>query len=103
MPTKYTVRAHIDRYEIIESGGVCIGATPTIDWAITLPFEYVREYCKRKGWVVVPEQTQEPASTVFEFRGATYEIWYTGSLMHITRDEEEIRWQDLPEQLKGLL
>lgn len=43
-------------------------------------------------------------SNVFYFRGAQYEIRWNGTMVaSITKDGEEISWQDLPEQLKGLI
>ena len=86
-----------------ESNGVCINASESFDWAVSLSFEYVRSYCERKGYTIVPTLEDTPC-TIFEFHNSTYQVcWQNGRIAYITKDGEEINWAQLPVQLKGLL
>ena len=104
MPTKYKIQFWPnDSYATItESGGICVDTDGLLDWSVSLPWEYVRDYCKRKGWQVIP--VVESPCNVYEFRGSTYEVcWNSGRVTRLAKNGEEINWHQLPEQLKGLL
>ena len=101
--SKYQIhRSKLATVDLTEDRGICIDASSSLDWAISLPFEYVRGYCKRKGWLVVT--VEETPVTTLEFHGSHYEIqWDLQRIASITKDGEQVSWRELPEQLKGLL
>jgi hypothetical protein len=74
----------------------------TIDLLEGLDFETARTILQRKGWKIVPDL--DDPTNVFEFRGSTYELrWKDDAIVGIIKDDEEISWEELPEELKGLL
>ena len=94
--------------ELRTSGGFVIDASPAIDWAINLEFSHVRSYCERKGWKIVPTLKKNDESNVVTFRNVQYNfIWHDNRLVRIveTKDGEtrEIGYNELPEQVKGVL
>lgn len=98
----YKIRTKTVEHELHESSGVCINASAALDWAVSLPWDYVRNYCESHGWLLIP-QNEQPCN-VFTFHGSTYEVHWNGNrIMHLTKDGEPITWQELPEQLKGLI
>lgn len=101
--SNYTILTKYEHYEIREHDGRIVEASVAIDWSIGLPFEHVRTYCERKGWRLVPD-VEDTRTHIVEFRGVKYElIWNENRINSITADGEEITWQELPEQVKGLL
>lgn len=103
MPTKYNILAGFDNYEVIESSNFVTQASPSIDWSVGLPFEHIRSYCSKKGWKILPVLEQSNV-TNFDFKGSHYEVVWNGNrIVRLSKDQEEISWRDLPEQLKGLL
>ena len=75
-----------------------------MDWAIGLPFDYVRLYAERKGWKIVPIIESQLELKTFEYDGSTYEIYHDGfNIKQIMKNNREISWDSLPSVLKGLL
>jgi hypothetical protein len=70
---------------------------------VIIPFDSFRTFCEKQGWQVIPFIEDEPVHTI-TFRGVCYDFfWKDGRLVDITADDKEITWQELPEQVKGLL
>jgi hypothetical protein len=68
---------------------------------------YVRDYCRKKGWQVVPViDPQHPYS--LEYKGVLYIFeWRGNRIVNIEAVYEgtskDIAWEELPEVLKGLI
>ncbi len=96
----YTITNRKQNHRLTESSGVVTSCT--IEFLEGLPFVTARNLLKQKGWIFIPD-LEEPIN-MFEFHGSTYEIvWKQGTIVSIVKDGEEISWQELPEQLKGIL
>lgn len=70
-------------------------------------FSFVRDYCQSRGWIVEPLDN-EPHPQWMEFDGKAYElVWHGETLSRINLHEDgeihELSYDELPEQLKGLL
>lgn len=109
MPSEYQiVRTNRPSLTLsVSDGGAVVTANEEIDWAISLPFRYVGDYCRRKGWTVIPV-IEDECPHVLDFKGIRYTLhWKLGRLSSIMRDdgvtEKEITWHELPEQLKGIV
>lgn len=77
-------------------------ASCSIEFLEGLSFDTVRPLLEQKGWTIVP--VIEQPINIFSFRGSEYELrWKDNKIVHITKDEEEISWDELPDDLKGLL
>ncbi len=78
--------------------------SPALDWAVNLPFAYVRSYAEKKGWKVIPVIEREQESRVFNIGENTYEIMHDGiRICRVMKNGKEILWNELPNVLKGLL
>ncbi|MDE2097260.1 MAG: hypothetical protein KGL39_08465 [Patescibacteria group bacterium] len=100
--TLYPPRNGIPINLLVEAGSV-IDAPIVLDWAIGLPFSHVRTWCERTGWVIVPEIEMR---TVYEFihGGSTYYIHIRRQRIEsITCDGEDIKWKDLPSEVKVMM
>ena len=102
--SKYIIKQnHGRQYELEERGGVCINADSSFDWALNLPWVHVRDYCKRKGFILIPVIEEQNEHT-FVFKGVHYSVQYNdNSIIRVLADGEEITWNEFPEQLKGIL
>jgi hypothetical protein len=88
-------------YTLRESSGKVTAASPIFDWAVGLEFAYVRNYCEKKGWTIVPV-INELDVTTFEYRGSQYCLYTDGcNIKQITKDDKEISWKEFPSMLKG--
>jgi len=71
---------------------------------LNCPFWHVRSYCERKGWRIEPVPESMPGVTTFRYQHSFYVLYSNGqNIIRITKDDEDINWQELPEVLKGLL
>ena len=112
MPTPYQITSpyFVAGVEVDEDG-YCVRAAPIIGYAVGKEASWFFDYCKKKGWRVVPVgqlASEESWPQTFVFHGVQYDLtWKDNRLVRIiaTRcgEEEEITWRELPEQLKGLL
>ncbi len=73
----------------------------------TQRWEWFRDYCNNKGWTIEPiPDHYEPEW--LEISGQVYELkWKSGTLQRVTLHEDgeakDLEWDELPEELKGLL
>jgi hypothetical protein len=96
----YTINAGKQVHRLTEFNGLVKSCT--IDFLEGLPFVTARSLMEQKGWTIIPD-IEQPVNS-FGFRGSNYELrWKDNQLCTILKDDEEITWQELPEQLKGLL
>ncbi len=97
--TNYQIFARKQSHRLTEDHGIVIAST--IEFLEGLPWTTALPLLQQKSWTVVAEI--DPVN-VFEFKGRDYVLqWHGQRITHITRDGEEISWNQLPEQLKGLL
>jgi hypothetical protein len=97
--TNYLILASKQQYRLTEQGGLVTNST--FEFFDGLPWNTVRALLEGKGWTIIPEL--EPLN-VFEFRGHEYTIqWHGERISSVTKDGQEIKYQELPEQLKNLL
>ena len=102
--TKYHIIQKYTFNELTEAGGAVTSASPAIDWAIGLPFDWVRAHCEKKGWRIVPIIDRELDFNTYGVDGDEYVIHHDGTdIRRITKNGKEIPWQQLPSILKGLL
>jgi hypothetical protein len=102
--SKYHIIQRYAYNEITESNGVVTEASPALDWSVDLPFDYVRQYCERKGWKIVPIMDNLLDVKTFTFKGSRYDLYHDGiNIKQIMKDDKEIAWSELPSVLKGLL
>ena len=102
--TTYHIIHGSEFHVVKESGGTVTAASPVMDWAVSLPFDHVRQYCEKKGWRVVPITEPENDVITFDFKGNQYKLFSDGfKITNITKNDREITWAQLPEALKGLL
>ena len=108
MPSNYTIDLKHGRViKLTVQSGIVIEANDWLDWAPMLPFDFVRSYCERKGWIIVPEIEKEHTHEVI-FEGKRYEFFWQGNALRRiieTSDGEErsISYNELPTQVKSIL
>lgn len=101
--SKYYIHSGSHIYTVTERDGTVTNAPAVLDWTIGLGFHYVRSYCERKGWFIEPVANENEVIT-FEFQHDEYKLFVGGrNIVRITKNDEDISWQDLPDELKGML
>jgi hypothetical protein len=105
--TTYRITAPHFVAAIVESGDAIIQSAPILHWAVGKQFSYVRDYCHQRGWIVEPLETTVRPHWL-ECDGKTYELkWHNNTLTRITLHYDgevcDLRFDDLPDVLKGLL
>ena len=104
MHTTYHIFSGSQFHALRERDGFVISASPVMDWAIDLDFKHVRDYCRKKGWKVVPVIEEQQDATTFNYKGDQYILYSDGfKINRITKNDVEITWSELPEQLKAIL
>jgi hypothetical protein len=102
--SKYILKGkHGQQDRLEERGGICIDATASVDWAVNLPWNHVRDWCKRHGLSLIPV-IEESNTHTFVFKGVHYLIQYNETaIQRVLADGEEITWNEFPDILKGIL
>ncbi len=91
----------------IVSGNIVIQAAPILHWTLGKQWEDVRLYFNQRGWAIEPQvASYEPEW--LEVQGQVYELlWKDHVLARITLHQDgetrDLRYDELPEALKGLL
>jgi hypothetical protein len=102
--SKYHIFNRNTFYEVREHSGIVTETSPALDWAVNLPFGYVRQYAERKGWKIIPVIERDMEVRTFEVNGNVYDIHHDGlRVCRVFKNDKEILWSDLPSILKGLI
>lgn len=92
---------------IIVGEDTVLQAAPSLAWAVGKPFIDFREYCQLYGWRVQP--VIEPIRPQWmEHGGKKYELRWNGEVLtritlHENGETKDLRFRDLPEQLRKLI
>lgn len=98
--SSYTIHAKRQTHHLTEQSGIVTSCS--IEFLEGLAFDVARSLLEQKGWTIVP-MIEEPTN-IFSFRGSEYELrWRDNRVVNISKDGEEISWDELPDELKGLL
>lgn len=106
--TSYRVHSPNIVVLVIEAGDLVVQSGPLLHWSVGRTFTSLRDYCKARGWLVEPLINPNPV-TWLEDDNVAYELhWHKGRITRITRhdsdsDPVDVRFSDLPENLKALL
>lgn len=105
--TTYRVIAPHFVAALVAQSDVVFQAAPILAWAVGKSFSNVRTYCSARGWHLEPLD-DEAQPQWLEFDGLAYELhWNGNALMRVSVHEDgearELSFDELPEQLKGLL
>lgn len=104
-----TYRIHTPHFigAIITSDDLVLQAAPLLSWTVGNSFTYVRDVCNARGWQVEPLETA-PHPSWIEYDGHVYELhWHNEALTRISLHENgeihDLTYNELPDELKGLL
>ena len=93
---------------VVVSGDYVLQSAPILGWSVGKPFPFLRDYAKRRGWIVEPlEENAHP--TWLELDGRVYEItWSEDTIERITvleagEEPKELSYNELPEILRDEL
>ena len=104
MSTKYHIITPRTYHEIVEESREVISASPAMDWAVGLKWDFVRAYCKNKGWQFIPVIEAQLDCKAFDFDGDTYDVCHDGvNIKRLMKNGKSITWTEVPQALKGLL
>ena len=92
---------------IIVGGDIVVQAPPVLGWSVGVSFISVRDYCKKRGWIIEPV-ADSIKPTMIELDGRVYEIRYRSNniesiVLYEDGEERELSWSEVPEILKEQL
>lgn len=106
MKTYRVVAPHFISALIVDTDQV-LQSAPILSWAVGKNWEVVRDYCKQKGWTIEPVIEDSHPQWV-EVDGLAFELIWNGEVLtrvikHSREGTVELRYRDLPEQIKNIL
>ena len=105
--TTYLITSPSLTAAIIVSEDTVLQAAPSLAWTVDKPFIEVRDYCQLYGWRVQPV-IESLRPRWLEHGGKTYELRWNGEVLtritlHENGETKDLRFRDLPEQLRKLI
>jgi len=106
--TTYRIEAPHFCAAVIGNGGTVVQSAPVLRWSVGRPVTQVLDYCRQRGWTIVPLPAHNAPVTI-EHGGDLYEFHQSdGRTTRITLHEadempRDVRYDELPDAVKRLL
>lgn len=99
----YRIHTPTATYEATVNGGQVTAVSRPLQWAKGQDFVHLRRWAENHGFLIEPVIEQN-RTWVFDHRASRYEVTiFQGVVLRVTKDDEDITWQQLPEDVKALI